>query len=451
MDRRTETAEMPVIDHRPTLHLETDVLVVGGGAAGVATAVTAARRGCRVMLVERYGFCGGGAVAGMSGTICGLYEASDSDAPPRQIVHGFAEEFVRLMESRQGLTAPVKYGKTYTRVHDPLVWREVGDALLAGAGVQVIYHSTVSDVLLEGDRIGGVQAYTKEGKLRIRAAVTVDASGDADVAAMAGLATFMGDHGSVQNPTMIFRLMGVDVDRFQGSYGLDTIMPPEVSAEIVACNGHGYQLPRAKIWLFPTTRPGELLCNCTRIAGPDGRELNAVFYRDFTDAEIQGRAQVREYARFFRDHLAGCERSWVNDTGVQVGVRQTRQIAGVSTLQNKQILAGSKCPDGIARSPWPIELHAGDRPKLEWLLNDYYEVPFGCFVPERGESLLVAGRCLSAEHEAVASARVTAQCFSYGHAVGHAAALSVHEKIAPRDINGRDIRHQLNHDGAQLD
>ena len=234
MDRRTETAEMPVIDHRPTLHLETDVLVVGGGAAGVATAVTAARRGCRVTLVERYGFCGGGAVAGMSGTICGLYEASDSDAPPRQIVHGFAEEFVRLMESRQGLTAPVKYGKTYTRVHDPLVWREVGDALLAGAGVQVIYHSTVSDVLLEGDRIGGVQAYTKEGKLRIRAAVTVDASGDADVAAMAGLATFMGDHGSVQNPTMIFRLMGVDVDRFQGSYGLDTIMPPEVSAEIVA-------------------------------------------------------------------------------------------------------------------------------------------------------------------------------------------------------------------------
>jgi hypothetical protein len=309
----------------------------------------------------------------------------------------------------------------------------------------------VTDVLLDGDRIDGVQCYTKEGKLRVRAAITVDASGDADVVAMAGLATFMGDHGSVQNPTMIFRLSGVDVERFRAAYGIDTIMPAEVSAKIVACNGHGYQLPRAKIWIFPTTRPGELLCNCTRVTGPEGRELNTVFYRDFTDAEIQGRAQVREYARFFRDHLAGCENSWVNDTGVQVGVRQTRQIVGVSMLQNRQILTGTKFPDGIARSPWPIELHAGDRPKVEWLLNDYYEVPFGCFVPERGESLLVAGRCLSAEHEAVASARVTAQCFSYGHAVGHAAALSIHERIAPREIKGRDVRDRLNEDGAGLD
>ena len=137
---------------------------------------------------------------------------------------------------------------------------------------------------------------------------------------------------------------------------------------------------------------------------------------------------MREYARFFRDRLAGCESSYVVDTGVQVGVRQTRQARGVATLANADILAGRKFADGIARSPWPIELHAGARPKVEWLLDDWYEVPYGCFVPARGEGLLTAGRCLSAQHEAVASARVTAQCFSYGHAIGHAAALCIESR-----------------------
>ncbi|MGA7816980.1 FAD-dependent oxidoreductase [Caballeronia sp.] len=440
----------PGVDRRPVQELHTDVLVAGGGASGLAAAVTAARQGCKVVLVERYGFCGGGAVAGLSGTICGLYEASDGNAPPRQLVHGFVDEFITQMERRGGLGAPLKYGKTYTRVHEPLAWRETADTMLAEARVTTLYHAMVTEVLLDGDRVAGAQIYTKEGKLRVHAAVTIDATGDADLVSMAGFPTTMGDHGRVQNPTMIFRLTGVDVERFVAAYGNDTIMPAEVSAQIVAANANGYRLPRAKIWLFPTTRPGELLCNCTRVTGADGRELNPVLYRDLSEAEFEGRIQAREYARFFREHLAGCEASWINDTAVQVGVRQTRQASGVKTLRNADILSGAKFADGIARSPWPIELHAGDRPRVEWLLNDYYEVPFGCFVPSQGESLLVAGRCLSAEHEAVASARVTAQCFSYGHAVGHAAALAVNERIDVRRIAGEDVRLLLDHDGARL-
>ncbi|MGZ2747504.1 FAD-dependent oxidoreductase [Burkholderia stagnalis] len=438
-------------DKRATQVLQADVLVAGGGATGLAAAVTAARQGCRVILVERYGFCGGGAVAGLSGTICGLYEASDGDAPPRQLVHGFVDEFIAQMERRDGLSAPLKYGKTYTRVHEPLAWRETADALLAEAGVTTIYHAVVTEVLMDGDRVAGAQLYTKEGKVQVRAAVTIDATGDADLVSMAGLPTFMGDNGRVQNPTMIFRMMGVDVERFVSTYGRDTIMPADVVAHIAHANANGYRLPRSKIWMFPTTRPGELLCNCTRVTGADGRELNAALYLDLSEAEASGRDQVREYARFFRAYLAGCESSWVNDTAVQVGVRQTRQAQGVATLRNADILAGAKFADGVARSPWPIELHSGNRPRVEWLLNDYYEVPFGCFVPASGESLLFAGRCLSAEHEAVASARVTAQCFSYGHAVGHAAALAANERIAVRAIDGRDIRMLLDRDGAGLD
>ncbi|HVF64589.1 MAG TPA: FAD-dependent oxidoreductase, partial [Casimicrobiaceae bacterium] len=187
------------------------------------------------------------------------------------------------------------------------------------------------------------------------------------------------------------------------------------------------------------------------VVGPDGRELNTLYARDFTDAEIEGRLQMREYARFFRDHLAGCEQSFVIDSGTQVGVRQTRQALGMTTLANSDVLAGRKFDDGIARSPWPIELHTGTKPRVEWLLEDYYEIPYGCLVPVRGEGLLVAGRCLSAQHEAVASARVTAQCFSYGQAAGHAAAMCIESDVAPRALPGQAVREVLNRDGARLD
>lgn len=440
-------------DHRPVTRIDTDLLVVGAGAAGVAAATTAARQGLRVTVIERYGFCGGGAVAGLSGTVCGLYEASESpDSKPIQVVFGFADEFVRLLTEKNGLTGPVRYGKTFTRVHEPHVWREAADHVLTQSGVQILLHTTVTDVLMEGaERVAGVIAYSKQGKLDIRAKLTIDASGDADVAAMAGLPTFMGDDGHVQNPTMIFRLLGVDVARFQAARGPDSIMGEQVTKTIQKLHqAREYVLPRAKIFLFETPRPDQLVCNATRIVGRDGRELNPIQVIDITEAEIEGRKQVREYERFIRDHIPGCEKSYLQDTGVQVGVRQTRQIAGVQRLTNQHIVDKARFASGIARCPWPIELHSGEKPRLVWLFDDYYEVPYECFVPERGEGLLMAGRCLSAQHEAMASARVTAQCFSYGHAIGHAAAIALQDGLAPRAIAGADVRLRLNRDGAQL-
>ncbi|WP_439586053.1 FAD-dependent oxidoreductase [Hydrogenophaga sp.] len=439
------------MDQRPVQRVQTDVLIIGGGATGVAAACTAARAGLSVLLVERYGFCGGGAVAGLSGTICGLYEATENPVKPRQLVHGFVDDFMAQMESRGGLTEPMLYGKTFTRVHEPLAWRESADALLADAGVRVLYHALATGVHRDGDLIGGATVWTKSGLLDVRAPITIDASGDADLLTMAGLRTWCGADGVVQNPTMIFRMQGVDTARFRATYGADTIMPAAVSEQILAAQAGGADLPRAKIWLFTTTRPGELLCNCTRVRGADGRELNAAIAADLSEAEPQGRAQVRAYERFFRQEIAGCENAWVNDTGVQVGVRQTRQGAGTAVLRNADVVAGTKFADGVARSPWPIELHAGAKPRVEWLLEDFYEVPFGCFVPEQGEGLLFGGRCLSAEHEAVASARVTAQCFSYGQALGVAATLAVQDRRQPRQIEGREVRAHLNRLGARLD
>lgn len=437
-------------DMRPAGRLSAEVVVVGGGAAGVAAATTAARRGHSVILVERYGFCGGGAVAGLSGTVCGLYEATEADRVPEQVVFGFAEEFVRRLESRDGLGPALRYGKTMTRVHEPLAWRETADDFVSQAGVKTIYHAVAIGILGDGERVEGLLVWTKQGPIEIRAGVIVDASGDADVVTMAGLPTFVGDGGRVQNPTMIFRMAGVDVKAFRAAYGEDTIMPPAVIDLIKQANAEGFGLPRSKIWLFPTTRPGEILCNCTRIVGRDGRELNALLMDDFTEAEFEGRRQVRQYARFFRERLAGFAGAFVVDTGVQVGVRQTRQIRGAALLSNDDVVSARKNPDGIARSPWPIELHSGDRPVVRWVLDDFYEVPYGCLVPERGEGIIAAGRCLSAQHEAIASARVTAQCFSYGHAAGIAASVSLQERVPLRAIRGADIRRLLNQEGARL-
>jgi glycine/D-amino acid oxidase-like deaminating enzyme len=443
---------MNAIDARNHETWKTDLLVVGGGAAGVAAAVCAAREGMKVTLVERYGFCGGGAVAGLSGTICGLYEADENlQRAPNKVVFGFVDEFIAAMEFRSGLTSAIRYGKTYTRVHDPLVWREVADALVRSAGVHVVYHALVTDVLTEGDDVQGVRLSTKQGKVDIHARLVIDASGDADVVAMAGLQTFSGADGHVQNPTMMFRLQGVNVDKFMTTHGPDTIMGPDITQAMNEIDPNCTLLPRRKIFLFPTPRPGELLCNATRIVGSDGRELNPVVSADLTEAEFEGRKQVRAYERFIRSAITGCENAWVNDTGVQVGVRQSRQIEGLTRLSNDDVLGARKTPDGIARSPWPIEMHAGEKPSLTWIYRDFYEIPYGCFVPHSGNNILVAGRCLSAQHEAMASARVTAQCFSYGQAIGVAAALCVKNNLQPRNLKGSELRSELKLRGVQLD
>ena len=445
---------MEIIDKRVVENITTDVVVVGGGAAGVAAANTIANQNLKVVLIEKYGFCGGGAVAGLSGTICGMYEASDKlQNKPKQAVFGFTDQFAKMLEQKGGLTEPIAYGKTFTRVHDPLVWKETADVFLQNRNITTIYHAVVIKTLVEGnDKIEGVQVWSKQGTFNIKSKITIDASGDADVIAMAGLPNFIGDKGKVQNPTMIFKISGVDIETFKQTYGLNSIMPQEVTDLIIKMNkDNRYKLPRAKIWLFSTTKPNELLCNCTRIIGEDGRELNSLYYKDFTEAETQGRKQIREYAKFFKENLKGCEKSFVTDTGTQVGIRQTRQVDGVYKLKNSDVINGKKFKDGIARSPWPIELHSGNKPKVEWLLDDVYEVPLNCFIPKNGEGIIAAGRCLSAEHEAVASARVTAQCFSYGHAVGHAASISLKENMLLRDIKGENVREILNKEGARLD
>lgn len=421
---------------------EVDVLVIGAGAAGVAAATTAAELGLETIIVESYGFPGGAAVAGLSGSICGLF-ASVSDIQsikPDQLVFGFAERFRKELERRNGITPPQMYGHTLAVTHDPLVWREAGDAFLINSGVRVLYHTFVTDTLVEDGVVTGVQIYSKIGHSLIKAKRLIDASGDAVVVTRAGFKSTFGDRGIVQNPTMAFRMTNVNIEAFLEYWGEDTISPPHVVKLLEKAEEQDkLNLPRKHIWIFPTPRPNEILVNATRISAPDGRELNPLDPEDHTIAEIDGRKQVRSYATFIKKYINGCQDAYVVDTGVEAGIRQTRSILGIKTLTNSNVVNAEKQSEGIVRSAWPIELHSGSKPKLHWLTNDYYEIPYGALVPEVGENIIVAGRCLSAEHEAMASARVTAQCFELGRAAAIATDISLNKNIQYRKISGIEV------------
>ncbi len=425
MTQNIHLADVPV-RYRP------DVCVVGAGAAGVSAAVAAARCGLSVLVVERYGFSGGAAVAGLSGTICGLFA---SGARREQIVFGFADEFYQALKHCNGVIPPVPFGKTLLVPHDAFSWKRTADDLLAGHRCEVLYHTCFLQAYTsEEGRITSLLLKGMEGLFLVQPRFVIDASGDAEIVNAVGGATWYGDNGKVQTPTMIFKMGNVNMDRF---HQLD---PGSIHEKVAAAHKAGrYNLPRHHVYIFPLPHSGEVLCNMTKITWPDGRTPLGTSSADMSFAEIEGRRQAQEYARFLVAEVDGFENAFLNDTGCQVGIRQTRSIEGLYTLKNDDVLRAMKCPDAVCLSAWPIELHGADKLHIHYLDNDYYNIPFETLVPVQATNYLVAGRCLSAQHEALASARVTAQCFGMGYAAGAAGALALKENKAARHITGADV------------
>ena len=418
-----------------------DVAVVGGGPAGIAASTTAAELGHKTLLIERLGYCGGAAVSGMSGTVCGLYMTVEEPrmAQPQQVIFGFAERFRAALEAAGGVTRPQIYGKTWVITHDCATYKRVATDLVRGAGVDALYHTQMIDVIVEDDALAGLVLHTKSGYTRVSAERVIDASGDADAVFKMGLHTTKGNNGVIQNPTMMFKIGNVDVESYLDYWGEDTISPPKVVSMLEARD----ELVRKKVWLFPTVNPRELLVNATRITGFDGRALDVTDPVDHTEAEQFSIYQARAFFEFLKESIPGCEDAYFIDYGAEVGVRQTRSIDGMARLMNTDVVGTSKRADAIAPSSWPIELHYGAKPKTEWLVDDYYEVPFGTLVPKEGRNIIVAGRCLSAEHEALASCRVTAQCFEYGRAAAIATDMSIKDDLVFQEIDGVAVAERM--------
>jgi hypothetical protein len=270
-----------------------------------------------------------------------------------------------------------------------------------------------------------------QGQFAVKPKYVVDASGDAEVISGISGETRFGKDGVVQSPTMIFRLGNVDMASF---LQLD---PLEIDQGIIYAHQSGaYRLPRHHVYIFPMPNGNEVLCNMTRITYPGGRIPLGISSEDLSYAEVEGRRQAREYARFLKDKIKGFKASYMIETGTQIGIRQTRSIKGVATLMNEDVLQAKKMPGAVSLSAWPIEAHGAGDLKIVYLENDFYTIPFETLLPVEAVNVLVAGRCLSAEHEALASARVTAQCFGMGYAAGAACGLMYKENIIAKKMSG---------------
>lgn len=418
---------------------KTDVLVVGSGSAGSTAAIAAARQGASVALVERYGFMGGTSTQVLD-TFYGFYTPGE---PNRKVVGGVPDLVVnQLMEHGVALIRPNTYGAGDGITYDPEVLKVVWEQLALEAGVKLLYHTFVADTVLDGDRVAGVLAVNKSGPVRLLANVVIDASGDADVAAASGVPFESAEDGPVQSLTTTFRMHNVDTDRARG------VKKAELHRLMAEASATGnYDLPRKEGSVHITPFDGIMATNMTRVADIDPNDPIQL-----TAAEIEGRRQSLQYAQFMIDYVPGYERAVMADLSTQIGVRESRRIFGEYRLTKGDVLAARQFDDAIAQCGAPIEdHHSGGDTHWEYLpQGETYAIPFRCLMPQKAEGLLVAGRCLSAEHDAHASVRSMGQCMAMGQAAGVAAAMTSGQGLMPRELSIAHLQDTLRGIGAVL-
>ncbi|MBV8073807.1 MAG: FAD-dependent oxidoreductase [Candidatus Eremiobacteraeota bacterium] len=452
---------------RSAKHVERcDVLVVGGGNAGCAAALAAARSGARVLLVERYGFLGGTATASMVGPWMTFHSGND------RIVGGIAQEIVERLVAMGASPGHIRDSSDYVATitpFDPEVHKALLFEMMREAGVDLLLHAyfleTVCD---EHARVRSARFATVAGTREVTAGRTVDATADAFVAFSAGvrMQETAGLRGRVQPATMMFRLSHIDVgalatyvrqhpDQMRTSLKTHERTPGNLTAvaglyalwDEARARGE-ITVQRELVSLFVTPYPDEMTVNMTRVVDIDPLDPD-----DLTRAEIEARAQVMELLRFFRTRVPGFERARIAATATQIGIRESRRIVGEYTLTAQDVLEARQFPDAIARSAYPIDIHnpSGSGTVTHRLPpGASYEIPYRCLVPLEVDDLIVAGRCISTTHEAHASTRLTPTVMTLGQAAGMAAAISVKSHTPFRRIDARLLRDRLAADGVDL-
>jgi hypothetical protein len=408
-----------------------DVLIAGGGPGGLAAAVAAARNGANTLLVERYGFLGGMATAGLVNPYMTYWAGKE------QIIEGIHQEIC------DRLTAMGAYGKSSRTAFDPEAFKYIADRMCEDAGVHVLLHTILTDVSVSDNRIECVEIAGKSGKQSAKAKIFIDATGDADISFMAGAACEKGrvEDGLMQPMTLNFRVCKVDISRMPNWEERNALYDHAKAEGRVDC-------PRENVLLFLTTREGEVHFNQTRITHADGTSSE-----DLTRAEIEGRRQAWQFLEFLRSDVPGFEDAEIQVSGPQVGMRETRRVIGDYLLTEEDVLTARKFPDCIARGSYDIDIHnpEGSGTVIKRLKpGESYDIPYRCLTPKGIDNLLIAGRPISATHEAHSSLRIMPICIAIGQAAGAAAALSVKSEVIPRKLNIQQLQSTLRSQGANL-
>jgi len=395
---------------------DTDVLVIGGGPAGLAAAIAAARSGARTSLVERFGYLGGTATASLMACINGFRNQVEPDAT--QTVRGIAEEIVLELKEMGGLgTSPYPqkaYPTTpgqleYSYAIDTEAFKYVALRLCAEAGVDLLFHTWFCDTMVADGRVQGAVVENKSGRQALRAAVTIDASGDADVAARAGVPFWQtrGDEAPRLNDALMYRIAFGD-QRPAGAHACD--------------------FGRTAVVWGPGADP---------IDGTDADQLSR--------AEVQTRLEVYRHLAASQEknpELAGAR---VVETPPLLGIRQTRFVEGEYKLTADDAIAGRRFDDVIALSSCAIIHYYGHRRYLE---HEGYDIPYRCLVPQGVDGLLVAGRCISSEQQPYESHRAMVPIMAIGQAAGVAAAQCCRNACVPRDVEVAALQKELEGQGA---
>ena len=446
----TDEREIPVF-------AEPEILVIGGGAAGIAAAYCAARRGHRVLLAERAYCLGGTATSGLVGP---FMTSSDPDGA-HQIIRGFFRELVDRLIAAGGALEPMAlencdahtswhlYGHHNVTPFNAETFKFEAESMCLEQKVRLLYGVQAAEVRKNaaGDRIDGVVFAAKEGYIYIRAQVVIDCTGDADIACLAGCPVMKGDEsdGEMQAAGLFFSLDGIDETVFRKRYqtlGWESMRYEKEIAEAVK-NGE-YPIPRRRLGLYKA-EDDTWRANITRIPDVDGTRSE-----DLTKIMVEGHKQIRSILKFLRKYVKGCEKVRLLKSAEFPGIRETRRIKGEFIMRGSSVREGEIFPDAILLLSNSIDFHKG-------LVGDYrpgktiYSLPYRILLPSGAGNLLAAGRCVSCDREVLAAIRVMPPCFGMGQAAGNAAALALDAGIAPASVDVRELQNRLRSENVVLD
>lgn len=413
---------------------EYDLIVVGGGFSGVAAACAAAREGARTLLVDKSNCLGGAATGCLVNPFMPYW--TETEKGRTDLAQGIFREICRRLKERSALA----WGQSFLEEELKYVLQE----MLLASGAELLFHADLYSVQAEQGRVRSLTFATCGGPFTLSARCYVDATGDAQLAHLAGCPTVLGRESDqlCQPMTLCFRLGNVDTDRFFAS------RPKWSAAHAAALSEGKMKNPRENILVFPMPIPNVLHFNTTRVV-----KKNPTDPFDRTEAEILARRQVEEIYDFLKRHADGLENSFLMMTAPAIGVRESRRIVGDYTLTEQDCKGCTKFPDGIAVCNYEIDIHnpEGTGTELYYFKpGEYYTVPYRCLLPQRMENLLVTGRCISADHGAQASLRTMPTVCCLGEAAGTAAAMALSRRISPRAVDPAALRAILLTRGAYL-
>jgi len=414
---------------------EVDVLVCGGGPAGLGASVMAARLGASVMIVEAQGCLGGIATAGMMSH----WGGRSSSKVMREIWDLTYEKAKDIgWDEESGCGRDAIY-------HD--VQKIVLEELVAKEGIRVLYYTLVCKAVVENGAIIGAIVENKSGRGFIKAKRVIDSTGDGDVAASAGVPYFKGreEDGRMQPCTIMFNVGGVDCDRAIYPPSFETTVQTE-KGEIQALAKEHLPFPAGHVLLYRQPIPGTVCCNMTNAIEIDGTDAESL-----TKAVFTCRSQIAPIIKFLREYAPGYENCWLMSSASLIGVRETRHFEGMESLSKDDILEAKQCDNWVVKRAWfNFDVHNLTGASLDktgiqhgWKQNNEYTIPYGCLLPKNVEGLLLSGRNISGSHLAHSNFRIMSVCIAIGEAAGVAAALSVKQGIRLSEVEVTEIQKYM--------